>query len=511
LGYYKKLGVREDNAMRNLLSRCSSIALIAGVLMWTQADAQVGATMTVGGLITQVQQVIQDLKNAGTTLGGNGSKVVAGTTAQLSDLLNQLQQIVGDDLGKQVDQLSGSALEISARMQASVQQLNELIDNQRNCSFLQAEEFVAGVNTVGLQLLSQLPFAKKDAPRVYSFTFSGHAPDVIPKSGGRVTFQGYRLSVNGQPDIKIWDEKRDKTLLEPKSEPASNEDDTSTVIDSDFIANHVGETLQVEIKPKTHRGVLQRLWPSGTTSDPDVFLPVVIPVAYNTTLMLTAWTQYNIPGTARVELPPLEFQYFSTSCGDRYSVNNDTCTVTGIPAGGRIVDFKDQPLGDRNPSQIQINHTNDALTASGWVDSPTCISFKVPPFGPTVQKLVASSIYNHNITPVIEYPVSQTKSSGPVVAQSAMTLPTTSLSVDIPKEKSSATTFWFQIATTTGPANIRNKVFYKSPHLTNSIAGNSNFSDTSAAPFLVDDNFSPTLVNGKAQLSVKVTLPQCGL
>jgi hypothetical protein len=466
-----------------------------------QTEIVAGAGATTGVLINQAEELIKKLENAGTTLGGNGSKLVDGAVSRLSDLVNQLRAIIKDDLSLQIDKLSGVALETSRRLQDGVERMNEIANIDSACLILHSEEFLAALKTTTLRLEDAMPFVKQSSPLIYAFRFDGHSTNVVPKSGGRLTLRGFRLYEQAAPTITLWDASRKTKIADLAAERASDVDSASTVIPGDIIANHPGESLQLEVATK------EKPLFGGERTSGDVFLPFVIPSAYGLLVRAKASISYDLKGHATKQLEGHQFRFVNTSCEERLSINNSRFTYP-IPSDWRIISIaSNTDNGGREKSQIEASYSNDTISVSGWLDTANCITIHL--LFTTIHRLQDPAVWDHTITPTVEYPSpptpqSEEQNTDYVPFDGQIILP-----VALRKDHSDQTTFWFTIffASTTGGHIYE----YTSRHATTGESQELHLDDTYNG-FHISCDFNPTVTSGGVcSARIAVTGPQqCG-
>jgi hypothetical protein len=473
------------------------IFLWGSVTGYTALAQGPAAVLTVGVLANQAQELIKSLENAGATLGGDASKLVDGTTGQLTTLTNQLKDLVNQDLSRPINTLSGAALEASKRIELSVDALGQLLQTNLACILLHREEFLAAVQTTGLRLADKVPFARETDPLVYSFAFDGHFSNIVPLNGGRVTVNGYRLFEDIGPQIFIWDESRHIKLAELPAERAKNADTVSTVISSELLRSHSGEILQLEVIPQ------KTSWFFWRKNTAEVFLPLVIPKQEERQLQVTGNVSYDTHGVETKKLAPHEFHFDNASCEDRLSVNNERFTYSGLPSGSRIVSIQNDDMGGRENAQIQVNFTNDSLVASGWLDVANCFTVHLGFY--TTHRLQDHAQWNHRITPLLEYPVVTNAVANASSDWVPVALPKTTFALSIPKPPSDKSTYWFEI---NAMQEGKPKSLFASRQVT---VGDAETQDTdSFGEFHVQSSFNPTLTNGKCSMRVILSVPECG-
>lgn len=170
-----------------------------------------------------------------------------------------------------------------------------------------------------------------------------------------------------------------------------------------------------------------------------------------------------------------------------------------LPANAQIIGYVFAPRspGKRNTSSVTVTFAGNCLTAAGWLDGAS--SIKAGPFS----HYLHSTYWQGDIAPKISYPVITVNNSTASSAFIRMNNTTTNLCVDVDKtcDGTADNVFWFEIIQQTGSGV---KMIYTSPKTT----GSSMADDYQGLQINATLNATP--VNGKAQICVKLTRPQCG-
>jgi hypothetical protein len=455
---------------------------------------QLPAGLTLATLESYVNNVIQQLQNAGTTLEGNGSIVIGGAASQISALLAQLKTMIGENFTKPLNDLTREIRNTSNQIYSSVARLDVMLKNQQACLLINSQVFLAGVNTITAGLKSGLPFISDDAPRIDYFQFVGFTPSIVPKNGGQINIHGFDLweDTKYPPEVNIYEE--DRKTLNTKITPQKGQDihSFSFNLDAAFIQKNQGKILQLQVLPKEKRW-LDFFGPKVLGV---FFMPVAIPRLIFSKFQIIAHLQYESE-IDTVDI--LEFKRFGMgcdSCEDRKSYSQSFGWP--IPDNAQIIGIETKDFDIINQTNVQFSFSGNIITAAGWLDTATCIK---GPFG--IAKLLHDTHWWASAAPRISY-----KKKGEVVADVTTDFielqnNEANFNIKLPKANDSDTddTFWFELIIDNGDVK---KSIFTSPNTTvDNFSANSN-------GLLIDAKYNGVIVDGTAQLAVKISLPNCG-
>ena len=482
--------------------RYAPLLSLVWILFWyipiaySQTPLVVASGLTAGAVINEAEELINKLQNAGTTLAGNGSQFVDGAVSRLNDLINELRQLVNNELSTQVDKLTGTALETSRRLQDGIERLDQIVNVDSACLLLHADEFLAALKTTTLRLEDRMPFVKQGSPLVYSFAFDGHTSNVVPRRGGRLTLRGYKLYEQLPPSIALWDEDRKTKLAALPSDHAMDVDSVSTSIEENLIQQHAGENLQLEIITKTKNFL------GGEKTSADLFLPFVVPNSYDVLVRVKTSTGYDLNTLGTKQLEPHRFRFENRSCEERSVISNSRFTYS-IPNTWRIISIANADNGGREKSDIQPSYTNDTVSVSGWLDVANCFTLHLG--FTTTHRLQDPAVWDHTITPIVEYPIVTPKMIESDTDFVPLESPTI-IPIAIKKDRSDNTTFWFKVLLVT--SKNRQLFEYESRHETG--AGELSFNERYKG-FHISCDFNPVVIGDSANARILIDSPQqCG-
>lgn len=454
--------------------------------------------LTLGTLERFVNGIIQQLQNAGTTLEGNGSILIGGATTQITGLLAQLKAAIGDDFTKPIKELNRTIQDTANQIYSTVVKLDSLLQNQQACLLINSQVFLAGVNTITSGIKSGLPFISADVPRIDYFQFVGHTPSVVPKTGGQVIIHGFDLwdDINYPPEVNIYE--ADGATLNLNITPQKGQDihSFSFNLQSSFIKNNQGKDLQLKVIPKEGRWL--------NLFHPKIlgvfYLPMSIPKIQFAKFQLAAYLQYETD-VETIEI--LEFK--------RFGMGNDSCEekkdysqaqAWPLPEGAQIISVETNSPDIVNQTNVQFSFAGNIITAAGWLDTATCINVGLGPFS-VGRKLINDTHWWMNAAPKISY-----KKKGNTIVNAtsdALELQDNKAQfiVKLPKANTSdiSDTFWFQVIMDNG--DIQTTIFTSPKNTAN------NFS-TEAQGLMIVAKYNGVIVEGNADLSVEISLPNCG-
>ncbi|HTK21532.1 MAG TPA: hypothetical protein VL442_18565 [Mucilaginibacter sp.] len=442
-----------------------------------------------------VNDVIQQLQNAATTIEGNGSIVIGGATSQLSALLNQLKSMIGEDFTKPINQLSREIRNTSNQLFSAVNRINMILKNQQACLLVNVQVFLASITTVISGLKSGIPFIDNTTPRIDYFQFDGHTPSVVPKNGGRISIVGFDLWHDEKypPEVKLFNEARNKVILDNiKPEKGQNVNSFSFILSPEFIAKNHGQNLQLQVISK-EKHWLDLFGPKvlGT-----FFMPICIPETAFAKFKISAHLQYQTEVDVVETLDFRRFGMGNDSCEDRKNYSHTEAWQ--LPAGGQILSVVTKDPDVRNQVNVQFSFAGSTITAAGWLDTATCFC---PPIGGC--HLFHDTHWFASAAPQISYK----KTGEKIVDVTSDTIEMNNNSVDFKlnfKKDSNdnvADIFWFDVILDNGNAQ---KTIFSSPKI------NTDTFSTNINGLFLDAKYTGQVVNGNSELAVNITLPGCG-
>jgi len=463
---------------------------------FTTRAQEMPSAMTGLGIQQLVSTTINNLTNAATTLLGNGSIVINGASGNISALLNQFNTSIKDNVSTPLAQLSDNVKNLGNQLFSVCTRLNTILTQQQSCLLLNAQVVIASVQTVTSEIKNGIPFISKDSPRLSYFQFDGHSPTIVPQTGGRVNIIGYDLWPGSVPPVvTIYDEARSKVLMQITPNRSENNNSFSFLFDAAKIDALAGQTLQVEVEPK------EKVFGLFVRSLGKFYLPISLPSTLTTELKIVAHAQYTYQKDTTAILDYRDFNFDNSSCGNKANVSHTETWV--LPQGASILSVSFQrPADVRNDNNINVTPVGSSITAAGWIDAPTCFDFKIPPFGPTIQRLFHSAFWHASIAPKIGFKKNVTLLTSAESAFVKMDPQTTNLFVNLstPPAPVTSVVFWFDIIQQTGNTST---TLYSSAKSSGSFADDWKGLSINAV-------LNTASVNSTNELQLKISQAQCG-
>jgi hypothetical protein len=457
------------------------------------------ATLTGEGLKALVQPLIGSLNDLGANLIGGAGGVLLGTSTQLGGLMNQLDTMLQGNVKAPLDSLGMDVRALAGRIYAAVEQLNFLLDRQRQCAFLNLDEFLSGVQTVTQNLKEGFPFVKSGDPYLNTFRFDGKtSSNIIPPEGGRFTVTGFDLWKDKAPIVRLKSVDRQTVIGALDPQPAANTDSVSLVFDPLLVGKHSGECLQLEVE--VHRGRSFLFIPLHDDIF-DRYLPMCIPSAYTEQIQLTANVSYSTRSKAERLLPPEKEFRFDNNDGDKHAVSHsdgwslpDGCQIIGVST-------RDGEMRNTEGTSISFGWAGNIVTATGTIDSASCAPFR---------GCYRSAIWAKEVTPNISCDVDVPQAGNAQSPLVKVALPETSTCVNVAQSVAAPkNTVWISlINAVNGQASP--VPFYQGARITTN-ANAVDLGPDQVIPFSITGSYNPTPVGGMSQVCVKLTnTQQCG-
>ncbi len=464
--------------------------------MSTNTKAQsLPAGMT--GIVLQqiVNKTIDHLKDAGTTLLGNGSIVFSDAASQMSTLLSQFNKIAENNVKKPIYELSETVRNLASQLYSLSHRLDDIITHQQICLVLNSQIVLASVQTITSEIKNGIPLISSDAPRVNYFQFDKHTPSIVPENGGRIKIVGFNLwtSSNLPPIVSIMNDGENKVLVNETLNRSTDNNSFTFVMTSDLIKKFAGQCLQIKIQAR------KKTWYSSTKKFAVLFLPICIPATYTQQLKLVSHLQYQTTTSLPTRYSYSQLFEFDNGSKDVIPVNDQKCWALNNNQKITSYRFVNQlgqpsPPEKENTTSVSVNVIDNCIHATGTLDGRSTIGGVIG---------IRNTHWKAYIQPEISEQDITIKSSTDTTNFVKMDNNTTNLCSNVDKSNSeiSNNTFWFEIIQTNG---TKTTTLYTS----NKITGT--FMSDNYKGLQIDGVLNPTPVKGKAQICVKITKPQCG-
>ncbi len=485
--------------------RTSLLVLMTVSLMILALPCQCFAQDPLTGamIISEADSVIGQLNTLGANLGGDFSIATGGTVGQLSALLTQFKNLVGDKITTPLNSLGLDAQNLARQIHAGVGQLNQILSHQRNCGVANAESLISGLRNVAQGTLANIPLVKAGSPRVDYVQFAGHDPAVIPQSGGRATVFGYMLYSGKAPTVALWSDDG-QTIDVLSADRAASDDEFAVNISSANLSKYAGRTLLLDIhthKPKYFLGLI----PTGEDTS-ELKLPIAVPQAYKTKYKVTAKTSYACHTNPTINLPGIPIHFENRACESGQNVT-DTRTPP-LPSGPGIADavivgfhFAGGPSA-QNVTHIGVTYTATTITAAGSLDTATCVNTFIS------HTFIHDTHWDAVLVPEVRYTqaVEHDETGGPSLVDAS--LPTTSVNLTIPSACFEPGPKTFSYVVTPVVNGVEERPLYVSPNQTGSEHGVTDQGNLGG--ITITGQWNPNPVAGISQVAVAVSAPACG-
>lgn len=455
--------------------------------------------LTPVAIIAAANEAIRKLNSLATSLTGDALIVTNNASAQLSAKLEEFKALVRDEIAKPLESFSLSIQDLGRQINSATERLNFILTQQQQCFFRNAENFLSGVSNIAEELKRGIPLVSSGKPRLFNYRFEGHGTSIVPRSGGRLTVNGFRLWENPSlvPKVELMNAERSEVIRTLVAQRATDDNTISVSVDGVAIDGFTGQCLQLHVQAFTKKF----LRPKETT---DLYLPFCIPKEYATQFKVTAHISYTCPArTERHEVEEKQFLYFNESCESGRSIPRDP-KVWDIGPDCRIIQYRESFSRTRNTTNMALNlEPPRTISAGGSIDTADCTNLV---FG---RRLNASTIWEKKVVPLIECTITDPPKSGEASSPlTNMSLPTTTINVGIPKVcDTTDSVFWFTVTPVIN--GVEGAVMYESAHVTSNNLGATTLLAT-INNLTIQGSYNPRIVDGKAQVSVTISAPQCG-
>ena len=448
------------------------------------------AAMTVAELLAAYQALNNTLQSTLATAGAEGRSVAGVASSALDDAVRQLQNLVKDDIHRDIQTLSGSALALAQSIQGSVNALNALLNQRVTCALEGTEYLIFGVKTIASQLQNALPLVKDSKPYLYGFAFDGHFWGVVPKQGGRMTLKGFGLwNRNRAPTIRLLDSNNNK-LADLQAQRAQSDDTVAVQVGGVTIQRLAGSCALVEVTPYKGQAMV---------------LPICIPGSLDAQTYFTVNASFQRTDSLpdRVLNQPV-MSCTNDSCEHRGDCNPPSVTWP-LDSGCtpvRVASSKGNNWwGDGHNVSLSLGGSG-TISAHGTTDTAGCVS---GPFGIGARRY-HSSVWEMVVAPVVSCKVTnwipETATSQPWAFDSESGPHCVDVQRPTAEASSWASTLWvkygggdpvqFGQVPSTSPVTVP-----QSSTLT--ISGT-----------VINVNYTPDAGANKGQVCVSLTAPKCG-
>jgi hypothetical protein len=467
------------------------------------ASLQLGELATFAAIQQAVQSITQQLTNVGVSLGGQAQGVVGQASQELNFRLQQLRELVRDNINAPIASLGLDVQELARQITSSLQQLEAIINGQRECLNQNAEILLSTVSNITQELKRGVPLIRGAAPQISYFQFEGLPARSVPISGGRMTIFGNNLwpKPDLPPTVTLLSADRTRVLQALTPQRAATINNISAVVNDSVIREHAGECLQLKVQARNKTGI----WPFRRTTETELFLPVCVSQSFKTEFVVEAGLTYDVTETITQTLSAQEFRQDNADCRNGQNINIQK--IWDLPSGPNITNSRIVSIGERQGEfhRHGSNATASIATAnvvimSGSIDRADCTR---TPFGDILH---STAIFQRWVTPTVQFDRTNSFTSSAQPVRVAMSFPNTQIRVLIPKERASpSTTFWFTISRLVNGVVVERRDAPRTP--VNASGGTS--PALSMGNLQIAGRLNPTPVGGNAELLITVTAPPC--
>jgi len=417
---------------------CWLSPLLALLLCTSTPAIAKGQVLTVGAVLAAGNLALDKLADISVMLTGNAQVAVNQSAGQLSGLLHQLDDLTNHNVAAPITSLSNNARVLAEKLTETTRQLDNIVSKQRACIFQNLDLFIAAVSTAVAGAKAGIPFFDPGAPRLVSFKVDGLiTPNLIPKSGGTVRIQGFRLweVPEYMPLIQLQNSSA-ATLATLPARTGANSGEAVVTLDGSLLTGHAGECLSFDVHmygKKKFLGI-----PVGRRLIGEASLPICVPAEYERGVSMTAVINYSTTNQGTKILSGKRFGWGNADCSNKHDVTMTQAWDNEIPAGWRITRVGESDVDIRNTTSVSITFLEKSVTAAGWLDEATCFDT------PISHTFFHDTHWYETLTPLIAGSVTvehqESKSTEPI----SMSLPSTRVCASIPKD-----------AAASGPSNYQ--------------------------------------------------------
>lgn len=454
------------------LSCALTLALLVASLAPRQANAQaLPVASNAAAVAAAGDELLQRLSNVAATMPGNASIIVNDVAHQLSANIEQLRVLAHDEIDKPLATASLEMRALANQIGNTTARIDALLSRQRQCLSQDLDAFLAGLETELLELKAGAPLVEEGRPRVASFKFGDHLPNVVPPDGGRFVVSGSRLWSGLDAAVDLMDESRKVVLRKLTAKRANDDDSISLVLDRGLISTNAGRCLQLHLRTKDRKSFLH-FFHKNEKLAADLFVPMCIG-EHSSKVVVSSGIDYSCRRTERRRLEPQAFRFDNSSCDALKKVT--LSKGWSIPPGCAITSVEVHPEQVRNRYGIDVAFKGSVVTASGWIDTASCAEFCAAPIewggcGMRVEKLFHSTIWSSTVVPIVTCETSEARHAETVSEATPITTPRTDVCLDLLKECDSDTSsFWYTVSQVIG--TTQSGVPYASPHINANSAG----------------------------------------
>jgi hypothetical protein len=500
-----------------VMQRLFCATLLSGFLVCVAGQGYAQGPETVGTLILGAQALKSTLDSTLANAGVEGRSIVGSVNGTIDGTIDQLRNLVNNDLSKPVNQLTGTAQAVATQLHNTVDDLNQAVSLNLSCGLEGVERLVYTVKTLTSGLQNALPLIKDGKPYLYSFTFEGQHPGIVPRDGGRLSIEGFSLwPSTTPPNVTLVSEPNRTQIKALTSGRAASNDAVSVVMDKPTITSLAGQCAEFEVTPRTVTGI----WPfRHDVALPPLYLPICVPKSLTTAIRIIVKSSFQCLATDAPH--PLTSQVFR--CDNSSCENRGGCNVQKswtLPAGCTIVSTNVTPGGnikDTDKDTVPITHVGGNYSASGTINTASCSAFGGGLF-PAGNHLNHSTIWEVNVSPVVQC-TSQTWLPASDVSSPAQTLSSNALPlcVDIPSSCGSPSTSSYTASVQLFDANTPQGTdghhpdplaSFNTETVTAPGTATQGFKNTSYEGLQFQGTANPN-AGGHAQVCITAKLPQC--
>jgi len=487
-----------------------TLALLAVSLGPRQGHAQsLPVPQNAASVAAAGDALLQRLSNVAAKMTGNASIAVNDVAHQLSANIGQLRTMAHDDIEKPLASASLEVRALADQIGGATARIDALLSRQQQCLFQDLDIFLAGLETELLALKAGVPLVEEGRPRVASFKFGDHLPNLVPPDGGRFVVSGSRLWSGLEAAVDVTDESRNVVLRKLTAKRANDDDSISLTLDRGVISANAGKCLQLHLRTKD-RKPFWHFFHKNEKLSADLFVPMCI-AENNSQVVVASGIDYSCRRMEQRHLEPQGFRFDNSSCDALKKVT--LSKGWSVPPGCAITSLEVHPDHVRNRYGIDVAFKGSVATASGWIDTASCAEFCAAPIewggcGMRVEKLLHSTIWSSTVVPIVSCEASEEKHGEAQSNATPITAPRTEVCLDLLKDcDSNASSFWYTASHVIG--TTQSEVLYASPRVNANSAGAKD-PGGKASSYEVSARYITRRTNGKVRICVDLVSSGCG-
>jgi len=366
--------------------------------------------------------------------------------SKMSQLTGKLRETGNSAVVKRLSNQAANIRRDGVRLFLAARRLHLLMEARDRCGLRNLGIFLSSVETLALEFETGLTGTVKPAPVLHYFFFKDQLPNVVPSDGGWLFLVGSSLWQEDKPQVALIDPEKGTTIATLEVHQTGDDKATAVRIEHDWITDNAGRCLSLKVGNDITPGML---WWKQAKPAAYSYLPVCIPLSFNTQYRIAGYLEYRTPTQTRL-LKSKSILIENASCVGRKQASESL--EWSLEPGGWLINMGESSLYETGSSSIDCKVAENSIICSGYLGKAVCgQALRSGNTEGETDLLLELAEWEHIFTPTAEYPLEEAHYSRSLSEVVDLELPMTEVAVMIPREEpSEKTTIWYELIIVNG-------------------------------------------------------------